>query len=198
MRLPLLLGTLLVLAGCVAPDGKLTTASTEEAPAPEPPAPTPASPTPQPIPTSPPPPTTPPANQTTEPPAPPEPQDAPDHHAEQEGWVVAAPPEPGMTVRMPVPVQAGARNLTVHARAYAVTPLPAAPPVEPANVTVTLLGPDGAALASKAGELTSPSVVLEWSDLARAGEYVAVIALKGASHGDQAGHRYHAVVHVTY
>lgn len=194
MRVPVA-AVLLLAAGCVTPDPGLTSASLEESPPPEPPAPTPPPPTPQPVPTPPPSPT--PSNRTDAR-QPAEPEDLPDHHAEQEGWIVVTPPATSMTVRIPVPVQAGARNLTVDVRAFLASPLPAAAPVQPANVSVSLFGADGAELASKSGEATQPRVVLDWADLARPGEYAAVLTLVGASHGDQAGHKYHAVVHVAY
>lgn len=194
----------LLAAGCVAPDD-LTQASTQEAPPAPTPTPPPPAPTPQPVEPSPEPEPQPeqtpaPENRSSAvapPPAPPAPAKPADHHAEQEDWVQPAPPERAMTVRMGFPVHLGAVNLTLRVVLDAVTP--AAPlPVAPGNLTIDLMGPDGALLSRVEGAIGASEATLELSGMTMPGEHTAIFSIVGASDGQQAGERYRALVHVSY
>lgn len=210
MRLVVLLAAALLLAGCIVPE-KLVPASTQRPPPPAeddpraaaPPASTPPSSTPPASETRPanatsaPPPAnaSTPANATTTPASPPRTPPS-DHHFEESGWIEAPElPAAGTTLRVPVPVQGGASNLTV--RVDISTTLPTQRTT--ANVTIELVGPDGAVVAragrSPVDEAAFAAIELSAPPL---GELTAIVTLVGVSDGATMGDQYRLVVHVTY
>lgn len=199
----LLLAAALILAGCIAPE-KLTPASTH-APAPgSDPAPAPPAPSSSPPPASQAPPTNatsaPSSNATAPPnataPAPPTPPTPPDHHVEQAGWMQPpSPPAAATTLRVPVPVQDRASNLTV--RVDVSTTLPSQRTA--ANVTIDLVDAAGKVVA-RAGRAPVDEAAFAAIELPAppVGELTAIVTLVGVSDGSTMGDQYRLVVHVAY
>lgn len=225
MRIQLLalvaLASVLALAGCTkTPAGDAVTPAQATptrydpppgyTPDPTPPSPTPTTPPTQPTqPPSSPTPPTPPANATPTPPA----STPPDFTVAKTGWVVPnSQTDPNATIRLIVPLEFGARNLTLRVSDALVVPTGSA---RGSPFSVAITDPQGKTVATAGTSLEPTSAqpppvpsnanpeneTYEINSSAwHAGEYTVVLTITPAIAGDSsnAGERYALLVYVHY